>query len=144
MNYKRLVFIIILFFGIGIQYSFSQATATKDKMEAIKIGFLTERLDLTPEQAKGFWPLYNEYTAKRKELKSKIGALGIESRLEQLTEDQISQELKQIYMVREAELELEKEYMQKFTRFISNRKVAKLYKAEREFVKILLKKLEEK
>lgn len=127
---------------IGYKTACAQATTSKDKIEAIKIAFLTDRLDLTPSQAAGFWPLYNEYSAKRKEIKAKISSLAIEKQIDQMTEDQISQDMKTLYSYKESELVLEKEYMSKFTKYISQRQAAKLYKAEREFVKILLKKLE--
>src|SRR4051812_47921412 len=32
-----------------------------DRVEALKVGFLTKKLDLTPEEAKTFWPVYNQY-----------------------------------------------------------------------------------
>lgn len=143
MNYK---YTVVLFFALILKslMSGAQPTASKEKIEAIKIGFLTERLDLTSSQAAGFWPIYNEYSSKRKELKLKLGALQIEKQIDQLTEEEITSDLKTLFTYREAELQLEKEYMTKFTKYISQRQVAKLYYAEREFVKLLLKKLESK
>jgi hypothetical protein len=32
-----------------------------EKVEALKIGFLTQRLDLTTDEAKSFWPVYNKF-----------------------------------------------------------------------------------
>src|SRR4051812_43224233 len=32
-----------------------------EKIKTMKIGFLTERLNLSPEEAKSFWPVYNKY-----------------------------------------------------------------------------------
>ncbi|MFN0049804.1 MAG: hypothetical protein ACKVOU_11840 [Cytophagales bacterium] len=143
MNYKYILILLFLWFGFSITIH-GQATSTKDKMEAIKIGFLTDRLDLSSNQAASFWPMYNEYSAKRKELKSKIAALSMEKQIDQLNEDQISQDIKTLFSFKEAKIQLEKEYMLKFTKIISQRQAAKLYYAEREFVKILLKKLEDK
>ena len=42
---------------------------------------------------------------------------------------------------RQQELNLEKEYLEKFQRVISLRQVATMYKAEKEFMKVLIKKL---
>ena len=39
-----------------------------EKVEAQKIAFITNALNLTPEESQKFWPLYNEYSAKEKEL----------------------------------------------------------------------------
>ena len=33
----------------------------KDRAASLKIGFLTDRLDLTPEEAKLFWPVYGHF-----------------------------------------------------------------------------------
>ena len=33
----------------------------KERIEAMKIGFLTEQLNLTPDEAKVFWPVYDQY-----------------------------------------------------------------------------------
>jgi hypothetical protein len=34
----------------------------REQIESMKIAFLTKRLDLTPEEAKKFWPVYNQYS----------------------------------------------------------------------------------
>ena len=33
----------------------------RDKVESFKVGFLTEKLKLTSDEAKIFWPVYNKY-----------------------------------------------------------------------------------
>src|ERR1035437_4885758 len=43
----------------------------KEKMESMKIAFLTQKLDLTPDEAQKFWPVYNEFQKKREELRKK-------------------------------------------------------------------------
>ena len=39
-----------------------------DKFRAEKISFLTEKLELTPEEAQKFWPVYNLFEKERGEL----------------------------------------------------------------------------
>ena len=36
----------------------------KEKMEAMRVGFITQKLDLTSEEAQKFWPVYNEFQKK--------------------------------------------------------------------------------
>ena len=120
------------------------ASSSKEKIEAVKIGFITERIDLTSNQAAVFWPLYNEFNLKKKELKTKILTLPMESNLDNMTEEQILADVKQLQIYRQQETNLDKEYFDKFSKVISIRQIAKLYKSEREFTKLLLKKLEEK
>jgi hypothetical protein len=38
-----------------------------ERLESAKIGFLTQKLDLSPREAEKFWPVYNQY---QKELKA--------------------------------------------------------------------------
>ena len=44
-------------------------TRMLEKLETQRVAFITNRLDLTTEEATKFWPLYNEYSKKRFELK---------------------------------------------------------------------------
>ena len=43
----------------------------RENIEAMKIGFITKKLDLTPEEAQKFWPVYNQYNDKMKDLRKK-------------------------------------------------------------------------
>src|SRR5882762_2227256 len=45
-----------------------QDATAKEKIKAARIGLITQRLNLTPEQAQKFWPLYNEFVQKRGDL----------------------------------------------------------------------------
>ena len=35
---------------------------TGSRLEAMKIAWLTKKLELSPEEAQKFWPIYNQYT----------------------------------------------------------------------------------
>ena len=40
----------------------------REKIEVQKIAFITKQLDLTPEEAQKFWPVYNQFSDARKQL----------------------------------------------------------------------------
>src|SRR6476660_7690060 len=44
----------------------------KEKINAARIAYITERLGLTPEEAEKFWPVYREYSQKRKEIRQQF------------------------------------------------------------------------
>lgn len=134
-----LIFITYAFFGFG-QFQ----GASKDKLEAVKIGFLTEKMGLSSAQAAAFWPIYLEYTARRRELKAKQNVLIGEHRIDNLPEELIVSEIKQLYQLKGQEAQLEEEYTAKFLKILTAKQVAKWYHAEREFLRILLKKSESK
>jgi hypothetical protein len=126
-----------------------QASAQEDKrekIEAMKVSFITQKIDLSSKEAQVFWPLYNDYSdkiqalrkLKRKDQKSTrldIDALS-ESEAEQLIDNEIQLKIQ--------EAELAKEYHGKFKQSIGAKKVAKLYRAEEDFKRELLKQLQNK
>ena len=59
------------------------------------------------------------------------------------TDDKILNNLKEIFVYRRREIDLEAEYFEKFKKIISPRQIVELFKAEQDFTKILLSKLEE-
>ena len=42
-----------------------------EQIEAIKVAFITKKLDLTTEEAQKFWPVYNNYQKELMELMKK-------------------------------------------------------------------------
>jgi hypothetical protein len=45
----------------------------KERLESMKISFLTEQLDLTPDEAKVFWPVYDSTRASWKNFARSVG-----------------------------------------------------------------------
>lgn len=105
------------------------------------MAFLTDKMGLTAEQSQKFWPLYNEYETKRRDLVRSYRS-GYREDVDQLSEQEAKNRLDGMFSTRERELELEKEYVARYQRVISSNQIIKLYRSEREFTKLLLKKLE--
>jgi Spy/CpxP family protein refolding chaperone len=116
-----------------------------DRIEAYKIAFITERLDLTPKESAAFWPIYNEYMdqmrkskAKEKErskaFTDKTAPTDAES--EKFISDHLSN--------KQQEQELSRKYIAEFKRVLPIAKVAKLITLEQEFKHKLLKQLGDK
>ena len=49
----------------------SFAQPKREQIKALKISFLTERLDLTEKEAQEFWPIYNTYEERAMKIKHK-------------------------------------------------------------------------
>jgi Spy/CpxP family protein refolding chaperone len=113
----------------------------KENVEAAKVAFLTDKMGLTAEQSQKFWPLYNEYEAKRRELVRAYRS-GYREDVDQLSEQEAKARVDGMFVTREKELELEKEYVARYQRVITPNQIIKLYRSEREFTKLLLQKLE--
>ncbi|TPE44309.1 hypothetical protein FJM65_09150 [Pontibacter mangrovi] len=115
----------------------------RENVEAAKTAFLTDKMGLTAEQSQKFWPLYNEYEAKRRAL-IKGYRSGYREDVEALSEQEAKTRIDNMFVTKEKELELEKEYAGKYLRIITNKQLIKLYRGERDFTKMLLKRLDDK
>ncbi len=111
------------------------------KIKSAKIAFITDKLQLSPEQAQKFWPLYNEYEAERRKARTRP-KLTKETNLAALSDQQLRESINEMHAVRQNELNVEKQYVDKFLKVISVRQLATLYRSEREFTRVLLKKLD--
>ena len=110
------------------------------QLENAKIAFITNRVTLTQDQAQKFWPLYNEFSDRRREL-NRNGRLLRRDLSEGMTDQQIRENFAQSFAMRQQELNLEKEYFDKFQKAISLRQVAQLFQAERDFTKEVIKRV---
>lgn len=115
---------------------------TNEKIEAARIGMITNRLNLSAEQATTFWPIYNEFENRKAEIRKSLRKHLSESRSLASTDDKIIAELKEMMALRQKELDLDKESMAKFLKVLNPRQVSELYRTEQRFKQMLLKRLE--
>lgn len=106
-----------------------------DKFKAEKIAFITDAIDLTPDEAEKFWPVYNEYEKKkweliqsRHDLERKLG-----NELEEMSEDEYKKLSVKLSSFPIEDGQLNVEYNNKFLEILSAKKVVQLYIAEIDF-----------
>ena len=113
----------------------------RQKIESAKIGMITNRLNLTPDQAPQFWAIYNEYNGKKQELNRRVRQLNNEPSRTSLNDDQLLNGLREVNATKQKLADLDEEYMSRFLKVISPGQLAELYKTEQVFNKMLLQKL---
>ncbi|MHC2990087.1 hypothetical protein OB13_00200 [Pontibacter sp. HJ8] len=146
MKKYLIAFLFFCAFTLAGTAAFAQNGRPQDRrenVESAKIAFLTDKMGLTTEQSQKFWPVYNEYETKRREL-VKAYRSGYREDVDQLSEQEAKARIDGLFNMREKELEMEKEYVARYQRIISYNQIIKLYRSEREFTKLLLKKLDAK
>ena len=111
----KTIFTLVAFFFVFAQTSVAQEGQGNEKIEQLKIAFITKHLKLTTEEAQKFWPVYNQYEAEKKQVRqSTIGSI---------------KELKK--------------YISEFKKFLPSTKIAKLVTAEERFKKMLAKQAQQ-
>jgi Spy/CpxP family protein refolding chaperone len=142
-----LLFILLLSTDITFAQSRGGNQEKKENIEAMKIAFITQKLELTPEEAQQFWPLYNQYSEKTKQLRKKRRQGNREARqqnFDELSDKEVEQLVNDDIANRQKELDLQKEYNEKFKVILPIKKVAKLYAAEEQFKVVLINKLKDR
>jgi Spy/CpxP family protein refolding chaperone len=111
------------------------------KIENAKIALITNRLNLTPEQGQQFWPLYNEFDTKKKDIRKAYRKLVNEINTLTTNDDKILANLKETLNLQQKEVDVEREYMTRFLKVINIRQLAELYKTEQMFTNMLIQRL---
>jgi hypothetical protein len=114
-----------------------------EQFKSMKIAFITEKLKLTPQEAQLFWPVYNEYDAKREAIgKEKMESGRHFKETEETMTDKEAEEIADRFIVLEKqESQLMEEYNIKFKSVLPIKKVSALYVAEFQFRRHILQEL---
>lgn len=64
--------ILIIIFAFIITVPLMGQETRHEKMQSLKIAFLTKQLELTPTESERFWPIYNMYDKQLHELRQKM------------------------------------------------------------------------
>jgi hypothetical protein len=91
----------------------------QQNIEALKVAFISKELDLTPEEAQKFWPVYNQYS---KEMISTFKAGN---------DDVLDRD--------EKVLNVRKRYKEQFSKVLGGDRVNKMFGAEGRFRQLLIK-----
>jgi hypothetical protein len=107
----------------------------RERIRAAHAAYITERLELSSSEAEKFWPVYREYTEKRRELRLQLRDA---KRKDANDKTLLDLDLK----IKQQELDLEKAYTQKLQKIIPPEKMLKLREAEIDFRKLILRQIE--
>jgi hypothetical protein len=101
----------------GLAFIFFTGLAQNgNRLEALKIAYITKRLDLSPEEAQKFWPIYNQYAEE----------------LKRTRQDAVRNSKSEIELD-EALLNVRKKYNTLFSQALSPQKIDIFFKSEKEF-----------
>ncbi|NOU60526.1 hypothetical protein [Marinifilum caeruleilacunae] len=116
------------------------------EIKAQKISYITQKLELTPEEAQLFWPVYNELEKKKDALRKEGRVLfhKIRNGLDSIPESELVQISDDMIAYRIKDAQLNKEYHEKFKKILPIKKVLELYHTEKQFQSMLLRKIKEK
>jgi hypothetical protein len=138
---KKLLFaIIIIAFAVTTLHGEENQTG---RIEAEKIAFFTRRMDLSPEEAKLFWPVYNDYVSRRNKIRLDKNNLlkYLNQNYKNLDDKELEESGDKVIAYTVEEAMLTQNYHKKFKEILPPFKVIMIYQTETQFNKILLEQL---
>ena len=142
-QFMRIPLFVFIFLGLStlcVAQPGDDDPNEKERLEALRIAFITKRLSLTPDEAQKFWPVYNQYNSELESSRkdSKIIRKGMSDDFQSMTDPEVEAFVDEVIAQKQKEVDIVKKYHIQFKKTLPIRKVALLYKSERDFRKQLL------
>ena len=140
---KRVIkYIFICVFCVVAFAAAAQPGTKRDKIDALRVSFISSKVNFTTQESQLFWPLYNEYNDKADALKKAF----LQQFIRNIDYNTASDKEAEAYLLAELtlkqkEYELSKEYYEKFKKVLPIKKIALIRRAEEDFKKELIKNI---
>lgn len=121
-----------------------QDPKAQERIKNLRIAYISDKLGLTPEQAEKFWPVYREFSDKRKELRMEFAKSRNEMNAQNPNQQNQEELVKRGLELKQKELDLEKDYSGRLMKIISAQQMLNLRKAEGDFQRIVLQQVQQR
>ena len=143
MKIKNILSILIVFISLNaVAQDGPFLRKKKEQIKSLKVAFITNELDLTPDEATKFWPIFNAYEDKQQEIKRQKlkGYLdrNDDNSFDKLSDKEAAAILAQMENSEDELYQARKKFVANLKGVISPVKILKLKKAEENFNRKLL------
>jgi len=133
---RKFIWLVIVF--ISLQQWVMGQPSRRERVEAERVAFITKRMQLTPKQAQGFWPIHTQYEKEERLIRQKYRTqVPIASMTEVDAEEVIEKRLR----MEDELLALKKNFYSRFKTVVSARQVLLFQKSNAEFKQYLLEEI---
>jgi hypothetical protein len=117
----------------------------REKYRTMKIAYFTDNLELTPEEAERFWPLYNEFEKQKREFMRKMRQMSKEftQQSADLSEEEAEDIIDGHMKARQQQWDRDLKFHQDLQNILPAKKVMNFYITEVQFREYMLKKIRE-
>ena len=124
---KRLLFLFVFLLPVlAFSQDNKENNLRENRLQSLEIAYITKELNLSPEEAQKFWPVYNKYSAEMKgTLRNKENDPDILDKQQQL-------------------LDIRKKYRNEFLKVLSPERVNQLFTTEMKFREMVRKELQDR
>ncbi|WP_431135227.1 hypothetical protein [Psychroserpens mesophilus] len=136
---------IITLLFLAFAYSgFAQKKERKDRIKALKIAFITEKLELSETEAQKFWPIYNAHEKEMEMLRINGREKRKNLNLETITEEEAKYALQDLLAFEKEQQELKVDLVESLLTAIPAKKIILLKFVEEQFKRQMLEELKKR
>ena len=138
-------YIIILVACLFCMPTFAQKKDkyTESEFRAKKQAYIAQKAELTPAESEKFFPLYFEFQNKKKEINKHAWNLAKQGKASETTDLEYEEIIDNFFDDQESIVKLEREYINKYRKFLSDKQIYRVYWAEFKFNRNMIKILQE-
>jgi hypothetical protein len=136
---------------VAISLSFAQpgppppaVEKRKEKVEALKRSYYSEKLALTPAEAEKFWPIYNEFSKKEDALRKEGKGNKKKDEQPNFTEKEALTEIDRIAVQKKSHIDLETQFLKDCMPVLGASRTMQLTQIDRDFQRELLEHMRER
>ena len=118
----------------------------KEKLQSVKIAFLTTEIGLTPTEAQNFWPIYNSVSEELdKAMRSTFHSyMELEKALnENKSDKEVSKRLERYLDALSSQDEIRSDSVEKYRKILPDTKIAKIFVAEEKFRRQQIRRMQQ-
>lgn len=148
MKLPKILFCTLLLLLFSLPAAHAQEKSKKERIKALKVAYITEKLSLTTSEAQEFWPVYNtfydnvsklrhrEYINIKKKIKN--------GEIDEMSDKEVNELLTELEDIEKKKYMEEIQLTEKLKKVLPPKKILLLKRAERDFSRELLHKLKRK
>ncbi len=143
MSKNILIALTLLLCSFALAAQPGRGRAGFERVEAEKIAFFTTFINLSSQEARAFWPVYDDFQRQKNQLVQERQSLSghFERHRESLTDDESEKIADRYIEIQMKEAGLQMEFHEKLKDILPPGKVMRFYQAENEFRMQLLRRV---
>ena len=98
---KLFLFATVFYVGIGIASAQVNADKRDERLAAFRAEVFTRVLRLSPDEAQGFWPVYNAFLDRREQLQRDFK---IDKQEDQMSDTEVAEQINQYFDKKQREI----------------------------------------
>lgn len=132
-KYTLILVILMLLVSVNAIAQRPSQQIDPERLQAARIAFITSRIELSPEQAEKFWPIFNKYTDSRETAMRQLGELNRGTA--EISEEEAQRRIQKRFELQEKLLRDEQAFVAEVSKVLDYKQILRLNSIARDFTR---------